>query len=152
MDLLGIGHVSCAVLAMGTGGFVLLDRKGTPRHRAIGRVYAAAMILTNASALMIYDLFGGFGPFHVAALISLATVIPGVIVARRKRKGWLEAHYFWMTFSYVGLMAAFVSETLTRVPSSPFWGSVLIGTLAVFAVGSRLIYGNAHRVRGRDSI
>ena len=48
------------------GGIVVLRRKGTRSHRRIGLAYAAALLLVNATALAIYDLYGRFGPFHVA--------------------------------------------------------------------------------------
>lgn len=71
----------------------------------------------------------------------LAGFIPAFL--RYPRKGWLELHYEFMNWSYVGLVAAAVSEVLTRLPSSPFWGAVLAGSLAVFLIGGILI------VRGR---
>jgi hypothetical protein len=102
------------------------------------------------TALMIYRLTGTFGPFHVAALVSLATVIVGIIPAWRRRPvdKWLDRHYFWMAYSYLGLVAAAFAETATRVPAlqasaggpTPlFWTAVVIVLVAVFVVGSRII-------------
>ena len=73
MDLLGITHLAAAIVAMIVGAVVLLSRKGTYWHRCCGWLYVGAMAAVIVTALLIYDLFGGFGPFHVAALISAAT-------------------------------------------------------------------------------
>jgi len=75
------------------------------------------------------------------ALGSLITLIAGFDPAylHFSRKGWLELHYEFMNWSYVGLVAAAVSEVSTRIPSSPFWGAVLAGSLAMFVLGGILI-------------
>lgn len=139
MSSLGAFHLFVAIVALIAGTVVILRRKGTRVHRRIGWVYAVAMLLLNGSALMIYRLTGSFGPFHVAAIISLVTVAAGVLTAVRRRPGWIEQHYYWMTYSYVGLLAATASEIGTRVPNAPFWWVVVLLSLAVFAIGAVLI-------------
>jgi len=132
----GLLHLLAAAVALVAGAAVLLGRKGTRRHRRLGVAYVVAMLVLNASALAIYRLSGAFGPFHAAALVSLATVIPGYFTVRAKRPGWLLRHYLWMTFSYAGLIAAAVSEAATRLPSAPFWGAVAAGSALVLLVSA----------------
>jgi hypothetical protein len=56
-------------------------------------------------------------------------------------------HYYWMTWSYVGLMAALASETITRHPAfhplkaggAAFGLAVAGATLVVVAVGATWI-------------
>jgi uncharacterized membrane protein len=148
MSPLGLFHTLTAVVALVAGAAVLLRSKGTRWHRRAGWVYVASMLLLNASALMIYRLFGGFGPFHFAALISLATVLAGVIVAvrRRPRGRWIEAHYYWMTFSYMGLVAAAFAEVATRVPAAPFWPAVAVASFAIFGIGYWAIMRRAEAI------
>lgn len=140
MSLLGWLHTVSAVAALLSGAVVLLRRKGTRSHRRLGWLYAGSMLLLNLSALTIYRLFGGFGPFHVAALLSLATVIAGLVVAiRRSDRGWIGRHYRLMTYSCVGLLAAGASEVAVQVPGAAFWWSVLAATAFVMVPGSWLI-------------
>ncbi|MGZ8376988.1 MAG: DUF2306 domain-containing protein [Gemmatirosa sp.] len=145
MPLLGQVHVVAAVLALASGALVLRRPKGTAPHRALGWVYVGAMLLTNLTALGIYRLFGRFGPFHAAALASLVTTLLGIAATRlrTRRSNWVTHHYFWMTYSYVGLVAAAVAETTTRTlrPQSgaAFGVAVLVASLAVFAVGARSV-------------
>lgn len=151
MDYLGITHTLTAISALALGPAVFFRKKGTRLHKQLGYSYVASMVLLNATALSIYDLFDGFGVFHYAALISLATLLMGFIPAFRKRpQNWLEWHYKGMTWSYVGLSAAAVAETLTRLPSywpeiteiipgHYFWNAVGIGTFIVCGVGWFLI-------------
>lgn len=138
-------HIICSVSALVFGLWVILTRKGTYLHKWLGYAYFFNMLGLNISAFFIYRLTGHFGPFHGAALASLMTLLAGFTPAylRYPRKGWLELHYEFMNWSYVGLVAAAVSEGLTRLPSSPFWGAVFAGSLVVFVAGGALI------VRGR---
>jgi uncharacterized membrane protein len=141
MSSLGLFHTLCAVVALASGAAVLLRRKGTRWHRRAGWVYVASMLLLNISALLIYRLFGRFGPFHLAAIVSLLTVLAGTVVAVRRRPAgrWIEAHYYWMTFSYMGLVAAAFAEVSTRVPRAPFWPAVGVASFAIFGMGYWMI-------------
>lgn len=157
MYITGVVHVAFALMALVSGLVVVLMRKGTPRHRKIGWVYAVSMLGLNVTALLIYRLFGRFGPFHIAALLSLLTIIAGLItvVLRRPRRNWVDHHAYWMAWSYVGLCAAAASEITTRVPDSPFWWMVLGSTLLVIAGGRQLINSRVpialQRMRGRPA-
>lgn len=140
MDWLGLLHLTLALAAIGAGAAVALARKGTRRHRYLGRAYALSMLGVVVTAFLIYDLFGGFGPFHFAAVVSLITVVMGWIPARRRRpRAWMEHHAYWMSWSYVGLLAAAAAEVLSRIPDTPFWGMVLAASGAVVALGAVVI-------------
>lgn len=144
MNPLGAFHTACSVIALATGLVVVLNPKGTQRHRVIGRMYVAAMLALNISALLIYRLFGRFGPFHVFAIISLLTVVAGIVPALRKRPRWLDRHYTMMSWSYVGLLAAAAAETLTRLPLfdhswAGFGTAVALATVAVTGAGAWII-------------
>ncbi len=151
VDFLGLGHFSMALLALLSGAVVVLNRKGTRFHRWCGRLYLAAMVALNVTALAIYDLFGGFGPFHAFAIFSLGTIGMGAQTAwrRRPRNGWMEAHAYWMTWSYVGLLAAAVSESATRFLDFDFGWTVAIATGLVVAGGALVIHARVPRLVGR---
>jgi uncharacterized membrane protein len=154
MNVLGLTHLAFALSAIAAGGAVVALPKGTPLHRRIGWVYVSCMVGLNATALMIYRLFGGFGPFHVAALLSLATIVAGVfaVLRRRPKRNWLDHHAYWMSWSYVGLLAAAASEVTTRVPDTPFWWMVFAATFVVIGAGMWVINsrvpGILERMRG----
>ena len=87
-------HIGLAVAALIAGLLVTLAPKGTRYHSRVGWVYAGSMVGVNASALWLYRLTGQFGPFHVAALLSLGTIVVGVRLAwSRKPVGrWVRYH------------------------------------------------------------
>lgn len=113
---IGLVHVIFATLALLTGTIVLLQTKGTTLHKRIGYVYVISMLLMNATAFGIYRLFGGFGVFHVLAIVSLFALFGGMypILNRKKVKNWYLQHLEVMGWSIVGLYAAFVAEVGVR--------------------------------------
>ena len=145
--LLGFSHTVFGLIALVSGLVVFLARKGTRNHRAIGYVYVASMLALNGGAFLIYRLFGRFGPFHVAAVISLATLAAGFVplLLRRPAGRWLSYHYGFMCWSYVGLLAATVAEVADRVPglrpepAGVFCALVIGSTLVVMVGGAALI-------------
>ena len=105
------------------------------------------MVLMNVTALSIYDLFGGFGPFHWLALLSLVTTLTGFVPAWLRRPDrWLDIHARCMSWSYPGLMAAFVSEIGARVPGVGFVAGVVWPGTIVMVIATCLIYGRLPRV------
>lgn len=145
---IGLVHLISAFFAMATGAIVLLNTKGNIFHKRVGYVYVASMLVLNITAFMIYHLFGRFGPFHVLAGISLASVASGFVPAlfRRRFPNWIYTHYYFMSWSVVGLYAAFWSETFSRtLPMKQFWLVVMVATVVTTIIGAYLIRRNAAR-------
>jgi hypothetical protein len=117
-------------------------------HRRVGVLYGVSMLLLNLTALSIYDLFGRFGVFHWLALVSLATVIAGVLHVwlRRPAGSWLELHARAMSWSYAGLLAAFFAEIGARLPGVGFSTGVIVPAVAVTAVAAILIHTRVPRI------
>lgn len=148
-DVLGLIHFISALAAMLFGMIVLLKKKGTKTHKQLGYLYAVSMLVLNITALMIYKLFGYFGPFHIAAVISLATLLGGIIPAYLKKpeKTWLEFHYEFMNWSIIGLYAAFWSETFSRFfRFAGFWVLVATATALTVAIGFYLLKSKKKKI------
>ena len=141
-------HIIAAVAALLLGGVVFPMRKGTRLHVRVGFGYVVSMIVMNVTAFGIYRLTGSVNPFHMGAFFSLATVLAGWVPAirRKPRDGWLQLHFEFMSWSYVGLVAGAVSEAVTRLPQAPFVGAVVAGSAMVFLLGGMLI------VRARSTV
>jgi uncharacterized membrane protein len=146
---IGLIHLIAALLAMVAGAVVLLNTKAGTFHKRVGYVYVVLMLVLNGTAFQIYQLFGRFGPFHWMALVSLASVLGGMlpVLFRRYVGGWVYWHYYFMNWSVVGLYAAFWAETFTRtLPVRQFWGIVALSTAITAFIGSRLIRRHATRL------
>lgn len=141
-------HLIASILALVFGTWVLITRKGTRAHRSVGHLYAGSMILLIATAFLIYRLFGRFGVFHVAAVVSAVTLAGGMIPAvLRRPKGWLNLHFSFMYWSVFGLYAAFVAEVATRLPvrtmftsGRTFLTTVIVSSLATMCIGQIIFF------------
>lgn len=147
-DAVGHIHLIAAFAALLTGGWVLLIPKGTRWHRTLGHLYLTSMIVVNATALAIYRLTGSFGPFHFFALVGFVALAlaMGTVLLRRPRGRWIEAHGSWMAGSYMGLAAAFIAETSTRlllpiVAERTEGGSIWIAFWTLVAAATALSIG-----------
>ncbi|MFN8314473.1 MAG: hypothetical protein U0289_16835 [Cyclobacteriaceae bacterium] len=138
---LGAIHLFFSLLSLIGGSIVLLLPKGNRRHKQMGYLYLACMVIVNASSLGIYRLTGTFGVFHVAAIVSFLTLIGGMIPLflpglDRQSRGM---HLWFMYYSVLGLYAAFVAEISVRIPGAPFYPMVGLATLVIFGGGTLFI-------------
>lgn len=142
-------HVAFAAAAVLLGSGIFIARRGTPLHRRIGYAYITSMLTLNVSALSLYARTGDFGPFHVAALISLATLVAGAIpaITRRPRGAWLALHWEFMSWSFVGLLAGAVAETAFRIPGLAYWPAIVTASLLMILAGGVLIYRSKGAMR-----
>jgi uncharacterized membrane protein len=115
-------HSLAGVVALITGTFTLILKKGTKLHIWIGYLYVSSMTVLLVSSFMIYRLFDGWGIFHYASVVSSISVILGILppLLLRKQSFWLRLHFTAMYWSVIGLWAAFIAEMSVRIPESSF--------------------------------
>lgn len=85
---LAVVHLAVVLPAFLLGTALMVGRKGTPRHRAIGRVYLGLMLATGALTLFMPAAVGPrwldhFGFLHGLSLLTLVTVPYAAWAARR---------------------------------------------------------------------
>jgi len=144
---IGLFHTILAIIAMLTGAIVVLNKKGTTFHKRVGYSYVISMLLLNISSFFIIN-FGSFSLFHFFALLSLATVLGGIIPALRRTKNWYSYHFYFMSWSVVGLYCAFWSEVGTRFVKNmqEFWWAVAIATFLTAMIGYIIINKEAKKL------
>ena len=131
----GLVHLISANVALLLGTLVLLNKKGTPRHILMARIYLGAMVFTNGTSFALNN-FGGFSPFHWLAVFSLASVLIGYSFVLRKKGNWLPHHVGWMSGSVVGLYAALAAEISVRFfDPEAFWWVVVLASSSVIFIG-----------------
>ncbi|QFI62009.1 DUF2306 domain-containing protein [Qipengyuania flava] len=90
-------HVVAVLPAIPLGAYVLLARKGDTRHKQLGKIWLALMLLTAFSAIFITS-GGGYGPIHVFIPLTILSAWRSVATARR---GNIPAHKRQLVFTYV---------------------------------------------------
>jgi uncharacterized membrane protein len=99
-------HLATIVPAFLLGTYLLLNRKGTPRHKLLGKVYMLLMLVTASITLFMSAqvgprLFGHFGFIHIFSLVVFYTVPAAYLAAR---SGKIRSHRANMMGLYVGGM------------------------------------------------
>lgn len=140
--MIGTLHVVFAIAALAVGAAVFIRRKGDKRHRILGYFYATFLLAVNVSALSVYEDSVGVGPFHVLAVVSAVTLISGLVPAflRRPASWWLDLHAYFMSWSYVGLVAAGAAQIATMSTILPTWFAVGLPSILIVLVGGVLIH------------
>ncbi|SNT16581.1 Uncharacterized membrane protein [Noviherbaspirillum humi] len=103
------------------GGAVLLMRRGTPRHRMLGRLWAACMFATALSSFFIRS-DGHFSWIHGLSLYVLISITLAVAAIMR---GKVSVHRRAMTGTYAGLAIAGLFTLMPqRVLGQMLWGAL----------------------------
>lgn len=96
-------HVGTVIPSLFLGIPVLLMKKGTRRHKLLGRIWATLMMITAISSFWLQGLIGTIGPIHIFSVVTLIS-IPRAVWAIRK--GDVATHQRAMIGPYIGLVIA----------------------------------------------
>jgi uncharacterized membrane protein len=116
-------HLFAALIALLVGAVVMLRRKGTTSHKALGWFWVVLIAVTALSSVFIRDyrlpnLFG-YTPIH-AFTLAVAVLMPLAIL--RIRRGRVDAHRRLMGGLFYG---ACVTAGMFALLPSRFLGSLL---------------------------
>ena len=108
-------HLGSLVPAFVIGSYLLLNRKGTPAHKFLGKIYMGLMLFTAFITLFMEALVGPkflnhFGLLHLLSLFVLYTVPTAY---RAIRVGNIKLHKRKMVGLYVGALLVAGAFTLS---------------------------------------
>lgn len=140
--MLGTIHVVLAIIAIAVGATMFLLKKGGRSHRTLGYLYSVALLLVNLSALSVYQDSEGLGPFHILALVSLVTLGAGILPAffRKPKTAWMPRHAYFMSWSYIGLIAAGAGQLATTISEFPGVVAVGVPSIVIVLIGGAVIH------------
>ena len=116
MSVVGGFHTLACVIALALGAYMIVARKGTPRHRKVGDWYVAALLFASFSSLTIYTRHA-FTAAHWFAVMAIVTSAGGFALGRWHGAGqaWKYGHIACMLLSYYVLIGGGVNEVFLRV-------------------------------------
>jgi uncharacterized membrane protein len=116
LTLPGAIHTVLAASGIVIGLIQLLRRKGGSIHRALGYAFVYAMLVADGTAMLVFQFTGRFNILHVGAIVNLVCIIAAIVPVLRSPRpsNWRNQHYYWMSWSYVGLLAAAATEVVVR--------------------------------------
>ena len=138
-------HTLLASVGIVVGAEQVLRTRRDKLHRWFGYVYVVAMVAADVSILTVYRFNGHFNVFHVGAIANLLCIAMALrpMLVRPRPPQWKLTHYMWICWSYVGLLAAALTEFIIRTQPLPGRGATILATMlatsAVCGVGAWLI-------------
>jgi uncharacterized membrane protein len=108
----GAIHAVLAISGIAVGLCQFLRPRGGAIHRARGYAFVYAMLIADGTAMLIFQFTGRFNILHIGAMTNLACIVAAMVPMLRSPKpsNWRNQHYYWMSWSYVGLLAATATE------------------------------------------
>ena len=109
-------HLVTIIIALVLIPPLLLQRRGTGRHRLLGWGWTVAMFGTAVISLFVHESGGGgrWSPIHALSVLTIVAVPLTILAARRHR---VEAHRFGIRFAVTGalLIAGFFTFPFGRM-------------------------------------
>ena len=104
MARINVVHLSAAIFALLLGILIILIKKGTYRHKLMGRFWVVLMFTIAITSLWIRDLNeGALSGIHLLSALTILSLILGV---RAIRNGYVEAHKRFMIGTFICLCGA----------------------------------------------
>ena len=105
-------HIIAALVALGLGITIFTGRKGTSRHKALGKVFLVFMLATATSAIFIRQINnGGFSWIHIFVPVTFFAAWETVYYIR---KGNIRRHRNAVTGMFFG--ALLIPGLLSMLP------------------------------------
>lgn len=122
-------HTAVAVLGFVIGAMVLVIRKGTARHKLLGRIFGVAALATALSSFFIHEinLWGQWSHIHLISIYVIFSVITSIAAIR---KGNVVAHQNGMLALYVS--GFIIAGGFTFMPDRLLYHTVISPTLSRF--------------------
>jgi hypothetical protein len=98
--------------------------------------------------MLIYQFTGKLNILYFGAITNMVCIAAGILPVLKNPRGrqWKLTHYRWISWSYVGLIAASVTELIVRTAPLPnqraVWTATTATTLSITFVGYVLIKHN----------
>ena len=149
LTLIGAIHTVLAATGIVTGLIQLLPAKGGPVHRALGYAFVYAMLIADGAAMLVFQFTGSFNILHLGALANLVCIIFAIVPVLRSPRpaNWKLQHYYWMSWSYAGLLAAGATELVVRTVHLPTRAQAWMATAATSMIVSAVAWVIINRNR-----
>jgi uncharacterized membrane protein len=149
LTLPGAIHTVLATAGIAVGLIQLLRPKGGSIHRALGYAFVYAMLIADGTVMLLFQFTGRFNILHVGAIANMLCIIFAIVPMLRNPRpsNWKYQHYYFMSWTYVGLLAAAATELVVRTGHLATRGQAWAVTAATSVAVTVLGYVLIHRYR-----
>jgi uncharacterized membrane protein len=110
-------HVGCGAAAVACGAGAMLTRKGSRRHRRLGRLYLAALAGLGLTGSVLASIdWAHRWPLAVLGALALCAGAAGLLGMRFLRPARLALHITGMGTAYIVMLTAFYVDNGPRLP------------------------------------
>ncbi|MDQ3139437.1 MAG: DUF2306 domain-containing protein [Pseudomonadota bacterium] len=110
-------HLSTVIPAIPLGLFIFLTRKGSARHKLLGKIWLALMGVTAIATLFVRNIQdGGFSWIHIFSVLTLIAIPKAILTARR---GQIAEHKAHLLSLFVG--ALLIAGGASFLPHRTMW-------------------------------
>ena len=145
LTVAGAIHTGLALVCILVGSIQFLRPKRGAGHRARGYAFVYAMLVADGTAMLVYRFTGQFNIFHAGAIVNFVCIVLAIVPLLRSPRpsNWRLKHYYFIAWSYVGLISAAATEFVVRT-SHPAtrdqsWAVTAAFTASVMMIGYVLI-------------
>ncbi len=145
LTIAGWIHTVLSTTGILVGAEQLIRTRRDRLHRWLGYVYVGSMLVADCTILTVYRFSGHFNVFHVGAIVNMVMIALALrpMLARPRPRQWRVMHYMFISWSYVGLLAAALTELVIRTqplgPGGPTIFATMVASTLVATVGAVLI-------------
>jgi uncharacterized membrane protein len=144
LTVTGTIHALLATLCIVVGAIQLVRPKHGVAHRARCYAFVYGMVVVDGAAMLLYRFTGDFNAFHVGAIVNLAAIMAAMIpmLMSPRPPNWKQLHYRFMSWGFVGLIAAATTELTVRstaLTHGQAWAVSGAATGTVMLIGACLI-------------
>ena len=123
------GHTTLALLAVPLGLYIFMTKKGTKKHRMLGRIWVTFLVIVSLTAIFIQAINPGqYSLIHLLIPFTLGSLIYSIWNIKKFQKTKIERYKFAHMYSMIGLYvgALLVAGALTLMPGRFFY-EILFG-------------------------
>lgn len=142
-SILSIGHITAGVVVLLSGFAVFAMKKGTPKHKKVGKLYVVAMFLLTLSGILMATISGNLFLLSIS-IFSLYLVLTGLRSVQTKL-----LNFSWIDYTFQAVISicalAMLYLTGTYLGSENYEPSIVlglfgIGALSLAVIDFRLLY------------
>ena len=140
-----VAHITAGSVGLAGGVAAGLMPKRAGWHTLLGWTYQACCAVLCLSALGLVALDPSLWAFALIAIGTELCAVGGVVVRRRRRRGWIPLHANLVLSSYVSFVTALVVQT---VGGWAWVVPVVLGSALISVVVGRLTAAERRRPTG----
>ncbi len=122
-------HATFALLAVPLGLYIFLTKKGTKKHKMLGRIWVTFLIIVSLTAIFIQAInLGQYSLIHLLIPYTIGSLVYSIWNIKKFKKTKIVRYKFAHMYSMIGVYvgALLIAGAFTLMPGR-FFHEILFG-------------------------